>query len=156
MMARAKSADILPLATDSALVTIILVEDDDADAKAIRRSMMKARIANPIIRACDGVEAMEILRGEAGQIPSRFIMLIDINMPRKNGIELLSEIRSDPALRKTVAFILTTSSDDRDVTAAYELNVAGYIVKSRVGQDFSNLINTLDGYWKIVELPDIT
>ena len=80
-------------------------------------------------------------------------MLIDINMPRMNGLEFLRELRSDPQLSKSVAFILTTSSDDRDVAAAYELNVAGYIVKDRVGEEFINLVSTLDGYWKIVDLP---
>ena len=137
-------------------LNIILVEDDDGDAKAIRRAFSKAKIANPITRVVDGVEALALLRGETGTPPEKYVLLIDLNMPRMNGLELLEELRRDPKLHKAVAFLLTTSRDERDKSAAYEQHVAGYIMKATVGTDFIDLIGTLDHYWRIVELPDMS
>ena len=134
---------------------IILVEDDDGDAKAIRRALSRARIANPVIRVLDGVEALALLRGEAGDPPRSYVLLVDINMPRMNGHELMREIRRDPALNRAVAFMMTTSRDDADISRAYDANVAGYIVKQDAGVGFLDLMATLDHYWRIVELPDM-
>jgi DNA-binding NarL/FixJ family response regulator len=80
-------------------------------------------------------------------------MLVDINMPRMNGIQLVKAMREDKSLRQTVAFVVTTSKRDEDKMAAYDLNVAGYILKSTAGQDFLNLVGLVDAYWRIVELP---
>jgi CheY-like chemotaxis protein len=80
-------------------------------------------------------------------------MLVDLSMPRMNGIELLTALRADPTLHKTVVFVLTTSYRDEDLDAAYGLNVAGYIVKEKAGEDFLRLFNLVDSYWRIVELP---
>lgn len=134
---------------------IILVEDDDADAKAVRRALGKAKIANPIVRLVDGVEALAFLRGETGTPPSSYILLVDLNMPRMNGLEFLSELRRDERLRGAVVFLLTTSGDRADIAAAYDRNVAGYVMKENAGDDFLNLIGTLDNYWRLVELPEI-
>lgn len=134
-------------------VSLVLVEDDLGDAKAVRRSFAKARLANPIVHLQDGVEALEYLRG--AEAPMSFLLLVDVNMPRMNGIELIREIRRDPDLHRAVVFVLTTSADARDVTAAYDLNVAGYILKSCVGDDFRSLIGALDGFWQIVLLPRV-
>ena len=135
---------------------IILVEDDDADAKAVRRALTKAKIANPVTRLIDGVEALAYLRGESGAPPpASYILLLDLNMPRMNGHELLAEIRNDPQLKGAVAFLLTTSNNRRDIAEAYAQNVAGYILKDNAGDDFLNLISTLNHYWKIVELPQM-
>jgi len=137
-------------------LNIILVEDDDGDAKALRRAFERARIANPIMRFTDGVEALAFLRGEMSQVPPpNFVVLSDINMPRKTGIELLAEIRADPVLRKILFIVLTTSENERDISAAYANNVAGYILKSNAGDMFVDLMATLDNYWRIVELPEI-
>ncbi|WP_332888700.1 response regulator [Marinibacterium profundimaris] len=141
---------------DKGLLNIILVEDDDGDAKAVRRAFDKVKIANPIHRLVDGVEALAFLRGETGTPPATYVILLDINMPRMNGLEMLEELRKDPKLRRAVVFILTTSNDDRDRCAAYARYVAGYILKSRAGTDFLELIETLDHYWRIVELPDMS
>ncbi|KIC17118.1 MULTISPECIES: response regulator [unclassified Leisingera] len=137
-------------------LNIILVEDDDGDAKALRRAFEQARIANPVTRFADGVEALAFLRGEMSQVPPpHFVVLSDINMPRKNGIELLREIRADPVLHNILFIVLTTSDDDRDISEAYANNVAGYILKSKAGDMFTDLMATLDNYWRIVELPEI-
>lgn len=136
-------------------LNILLVEDDDGDARAVQRAFQKVKIANPIVRAVDGIEALDILRGTNGKtkLQSPNLLLVDINMPRMNGIQLVKTIREDKDLRQTVAFILTTSKRDEDKMAAYELNVAGYILKSTAGQDFLNLVSLVDAYWRIVELP---
>lgn len=134
---------------------IILVEDDDGDAKAVKRAFLQAKIANPIIRAVDGVEALSLLRGEGEFVLNKpYVLLVDLNMPRMGGIELIRNIREDVDLCQTVIFVLSTSSSEEDKSAAYDLNVAGYILKETAGQDFLELSDMLDNYWKIVELPE--
>lgn len=141
--------------TDHRPVTVLLVEDDDGDAMAVERAFRKARIANPIVRAVDGIEALEVLRGTNGKqkLALPYIMLVDIAMPRMNGIELIREMRADPELEPSIAFILTTSKREEDMAAAYALNVAGYITKDKTGGDFLKLAGLIRGYWRLVELP---
>jgi len=136
-------------------LNILLVEDDDGDAKAVSRAFQKAKIANQILRAVDGIDALDMLRGTNGKekIPSPYILLVDLNMPRMSGIQLIQAIREDTELNHTIAFILTTSKREEDKMDAYDLNVAGYIVKATAGQDFLNLVNLVDCYWRIVEIP---
>ncbi len=134
---------------------ILLVEDDDGDAKAVKRAFLREKIGNEIVRAVDGVEALEMLRGTNGaeKIATPFIVLLDINMPRMNGHEFLRTLRADLDLAKTVVFVLTTSKAAEDVAAAYEQHVAGYIVKETAGRDFLKLVGLVEGFWRIVELP---
>ncbi len=137
-------------------VTILLVEDDEVDRMAIRRAFRDLKIANPIIEAVDGIEALQRLRGEGDfdPVPAPCLMLLDLNMPRMGGIELLEVLRSDPALRRMVVFVMTTSSAEEDRLHAYDKNVAGYVVKHRIGQDFLDSIAMLQAYWRVVEFPD--
>ncbi|MBB1388964.1 response regulator [Shewanella sp. SG44-6] len=132
-------------------VTIFIVDDDDVDVLGIERALKKLRIANPTIRAKDGIEALELLRKKA--IAKPYIILLDINMPRMGGIDFLKELRADDDLCGSVVFILTTSSDDQDKMLAYKKNVAGYIVKKQVGESFLNIVDMLGHYWRVVELP---
>lgn len=132
-------------------VSILLVEDDDIDAMGIERALKKLRLANPFIRAKDGVEGLELLRDKTVQRP--YIILLDLNMPRMSGLEMLKELRHDPVLTDCVVFILTTSKDDEDRAAAYKEHIAGYIVKSKLDTDFTELLQLLDHYWRLVELP---
>ncbi len=136
-------------------VTVLLVEDDAVEVMAVERAFKKKKIANPVVVAKDGIEALAILRAEDGRAPLQrpFLILLDLNMPRMNGIEFLHQIRSDDQLSNTVVFVLTTSKADEDRTAAYREHVAGYIVKANVGNDFVEVITLLDAYWRIVELP---
>lgn len=136
-------------------IHILLVEDDDVDAEGAMRAFQQKKIANPIRRAVDGIEALDILRGTNGatKIKSPYIVLADINMPRMDGIELLEAIRKDASLKSSVVFVLTTSQLQEDRVKAYEFNVAGYLIKSHVGDDFIKMVDMLDSYWKIVELP---
>jgi CheY-like chemotaxis protein len=136
-------------------LSIFLVEDDDGDAKAVQRAFQKAKIANPIVRTVDGIEALEFLRGTNGRAKPAppHILLVDLNMPRMNGIQLVEALREDETLHHSIVFMLTTSKREEDKLAAYDLNVAGYIVKATAGEDFLNLIKLMDCYWRIVELP---
>jgi CheY-like chemotaxis protein len=136
-------------------VKILLIEDDDGDTKLVQRAFKKALISNTLIRAVDGVEALEMLRGTNGREPIKgpFILLVDINMPRMDGLTLVRHLRQDERLKNTIVFILTTSKHESDMHAAYDLNVAGYIIKENAGVDFLELINLLGGYSRIVELP---
>ena len=144
-----------PATINNSPLNILLVDDDDGDAKAVERSFRKAKIANPLTRAVDGMEALEMLRGTNGKtkLPSPCVMLVDLNMPRINGIQFIQALRADKALHRSVVFVLTTSKRDEDKLAAYELNVAGYILKATAGADFMNLVNLVECYWRIVELP---
>jgi CheY-like chemotaxis protein len=133
-------------------VTILLVDDDDVDVMGVRRALTKLKIANPVVRARNGVEALALLR-TADAVPSPYMILLDINMPLMNGIEMLEELRKDEALAKAVVFVLTTSQDEQDKVAAYSKNVAGYIVKTQLGDGFMRVMEMLDHYWRVVEFP---
>lgn len=137
-------------------VTILVVEDDEIDIDLMTRAFHRAKIGNPMVFARDGEEALEHLRGKDGARPiveRPYVVLTDLNMPRMNGLELLSELREDPDLANSIVFVLTTSDADQDRWRAYSQNVAGYILKDNVGDGFLRLIGMLDHYWKIVEFP---
>jgi CheY-like chemotaxis protein len=136
-------------------VHLLVVEDDAIDLMAMQRGFRDARVANPVTVARDGLEALEVLRGGNGRepLPRPYLVLLDLKMPRMDGLEFLAEIRADEALRDSVVFVLTTSRYDEDITSAYRQNIAGYIVKSTIGDDFLRLVTLLDAYWKLVELP---
>jgi CheY-like chemotaxis protein len=137
--------------TDRGL-NIFLVEDDEVDVMNVRRAFKLHHIVNPLFVASDGIEALEKLRN--GEIPKeRRIVLLDLNMPRMNGIEFLREIRKDPNLFSTTVVVLTTSQDDQDVIDAYNLNVAGYLVKPVTFENFCALMAALEKYWSLVEFP---
>ncbi len=136
-------------------VTIVLVEDDDVDAESISRAIKKLKILNPVIRAYDGLDALSQLRGEGDNpaISKPYIILLDINMPRMDGIEFLEEIRGDTLLHDSIIFVLTTSKAEEDLTAAFKNNVAGYVVKSEIEDGFQGVLKMVEHYWRIVELP---
>ena len=136
-------------------IHILLVEDDEVEQEAIRRGFARAKMATTLHCAGDGIEALEILRGIGRPpLPDPFLILLDLNMPRMNGFEFLTELRMDPDLRDAVVFVLTTSEIDRDRMAAYGKNIAGYILKSSLDEDFDNLVTMLDHYRQYVQLPD--
>ena len=136
-------------------VNILLIEDDDVDAEGVARAFKKRKISNPILRVKDGIEGLSALRGEApfDKLERPNMVLLDLNMPRMNWVEFLNEIRRDPKLKDTIVFVLTTSKSDSDKVAAYEKNVAGYLVKANAGDDFVKLVDLLDYYWRVIEFP---
>jgi len=133
---------------------LLHVEDDDICQMVLSRTFKQASIPIPIIGAHDGIDALDMLRGTNGleRVPRPFVILLDLNMPRMGGIEFLTELRRDERLRKSVVFVLTTSNADNDKVQAYDLGVAGYILKSRENA-FLEAAALLDKYWRVVELP---
>jgi CheY-like chemotaxis protein len=136
-------------------VTILLVEDDSIDAATVVRGLADAKIVNPLVRARDGIEALEMLLGTncRPKLQPPYLLLIDIRMPRLDGLGLIREIRRNPMLQRTLIFVLTTSDSDRDRIAAYDDHVAGYIVKSQTKDQFLRLARMLEYYLLIVEVP---
>src|SRR5437868_11984446 len=134
------------------ITNILLVDDDEIDVMNVRRAFEKGKIHNPLFRAEDGVRALEMLRD--GTFPrERRLVLLDLNMPRMNGIEFLRELRADPELNATSVVVLTTSNDERDKMNAYNLNIAGYLVKPVTFDSFCELMVALNKFWTLVELP---
>lgn len=136
-------------------LSILLVEDDDVCAEATVRSLRQRHCRSPVSWVKDGVEALEVLRGQhqAVSIEKPYIVLLDLNMPRMNGFEFLAEVRADAQLRSSVIFVLSTSDSDTDRTRAYHDNIAGYIVKSSIGPQFAKLTQLLSDYGSTVLMP---
>lgn len=136
-------------------LTILLVEDDDVAAESVMRSLSRMNVSFPVVWAEDGAVALRILRGQdtSRSIRRPLVILFDLNMPRMNGFEFLQQLRGDPELRDEVVFVLTTSDADSDRTRAYHEQIAGYMVKSAVGPQFSKLAQLLLSYGAAVRLP---
>jgi CheY-like chemotaxis protein len=133
-------------------LNILLVDDDEVDVMNVQRSFKKNNISNPLYVAGNGVEALEMLR--SGSVPSQNrLILLDINMPKMNGIEFLRILRADPVLRSSPVVVLTTSNDDKDRMESFELNVAGYLLKPVTFNSFVELMLALNKYWMLVEMP---
>lgn len=133
-------------------INLLLVDDDEVDVLNVRRALERGRITNDIWVAGDGIEGLAMLRGS--EMPrERRIVLLDINMPRMNGIEMLRELRADAELQVTPVVMLTTSNDDRDRIESYRLNVAGYLLKPVTFVSFVETMTALNRYWTLVELP---
>ncbi|MGF1621160.1 MAG: response regulator [Rhodomicrobiaceae bacterium] len=131
-------------------VTILLVEDNDADAERVERVLEQANMEHALVRATDGMEALEILRAPDGKVvKGPFILLVDLNMPRMDGLRFLQELRSDRKLRRAVVFVLTGSNLEDDKSAAYGFNVAGYLLKEKL----DGLVPLMNCYSKLINLP---
>jgi CheY-like chemotaxis protein len=134
------------------VLNILLVEDDEVDVMNVRRAFERNKVSNPLFVAGNGLEALEMLRD--GTVPrERRLILLDLNMPKMNGIEFLQALRSDPELANAPVVVLTTSNDDQDKIDAYNLNVAGYLLKPVTFSNFCERMATLNKYWTLVEMP---
>lgn len=133
-------------------VNLLVVEDDPVDLETLRRALLRTKHPYQCVNAKDGIEALAILR--QGSAPAtRRLILLDIGMPRMNGLEFLHELRDDPALASTPVVILTTSTAEEDRREAFELHVAGYLVKPVRFESFVELVDGLMEYWSHAELP---
>ncbi len=133
------------------VLNILLVEDDEVDVMNLRRAFKKGNITNPLYVAGNGLEALDMLRGE---LPSlRRLVLLDLNMPRMNGIDFLRALRADPELSPTPVVVLTTSDDERDKVEAYNLHVAGYLLKPVTFANFCETMVSLNKYRSLVQMP---
>jgi CheY-like chemotaxis protein len=141
--------------TSAAALTLLVVDDDDVAAEAVVRGMRKHTVDCPVVIAEDGMAALQILRGQhpTRRIAKPYLVLLDLNMPRMNGLEFLRELRSDSQLRGTVVFVLTTSGSDADRARAYQEFIAGYMVKSGLGPQLSGLARFLTEYRAVVLPP---
>jgi CheY-like chemotaxis protein len=138
------------------VIHILLVEDDDVDVMNVRRAFKKGNVTNPLYVAGNGLEALDMLRGtatEASIPPERRLVLLDLNMPRMGGIEFLQELRADEHLRSIPVIVLTTSNADQDRVQAYNLNVAGYLLKPVTFSSFVEVVIALNKYWTLCEMP---
>jgi CheY-like chemotaxis protein len=137
------------------MLNILVVEDDDVAAESIIRGLRKLDAPCHITVAEDGLVALNILRcqDQERRLNRPRVVLLDLNMPRMDGFEFLDSLRADPKIRDTVVFVLTTSTADIDRSRAYQQNIAGYMVKSAVGPQFSKLIRLMNNYREAVRLP---
>jgi CheY-like chemotaxis protein len=134
------------------ILNILLIEDDEVDVMNVKRAFTKGNITNPLFVAGNGLEGLERLRGD--EIPkARRLVLLDLNMPKMNGIEFLRQLRADPELTLTPVVVLTTSDAERDKVEAYNLHVAGYLLKPVTFASFCETMASLNKYWTLVELP---
>lgn len=132
-------------------VRILHVDDDDVDAEALRRAFKKCKLGNSLLHASNGIQALELLKDSKNRRPA--ILLVDINMPRMGGLELLNAIRRDPDLSHLIVYILTTSNQDSDLFEAHQCNVAGYLVKPTSSTALTDMVRTLSEAWVHAELP---
>jgi CheY-like chemotaxis protein len=131
---------------------ILLVEDDDADAIITKRALSDLKVMNKLVHKTDGDEALAYLKDVANLRPCA--ILLDINMPRMNGLDLLAAIKADESLKKIPVMMLTTSDADRDVTRSYNLGAAGYIIKPCDYKEFIEAMRTMNLYWSLCRMPN--
>jgi CheY-like chemotaxis protein len=138
-------------------LTIVLAEDDDGHASLIHRNLERAGLTNGFIRVRDGQEALDLLQGvgeHAGKlIHGGFLLLLDINMPRVDGVEVLRQIKADPALASTPVIMLTTTDDPREVERCYKLGCNVYITKPVAYDRFVEAIRQLGLFLQVVKVP---
>jgi CheY-like chemotaxis protein len=131
---------------------ILLLEDDTVDAMTVKRALKDIKVSNPLVRTTNGEEALAHLRDEKNEKPC--VILLDLNMPKMNGIEFLKVTKNDETLKKIPAIVLTTSKDDQDWIQSFQLNVAGYIVKPIDYLKFVEAMRIINLYWTLSELPN--
>ena len=130
--------------------TILIVEDDEVDVMTIKRAMKEIHVTNPVEVRWNGEEALEYLQGER-ELPG--IVLLDLNMPRMNGMEFLQHVRSDERLKRIPVVVLTTSREEQDRFSSFNLGVAGYMIKPVDYLQFVEVIRAINLYWTLSELP---
>jgi two-component system, chemotaxis family, response regulator Rcp1 len=136
--------------------SILLVEDNAGDVRLTREALHEAEVAVELVAVPDGEQALAFLRGEGehagGATPD--LILLDLNLPRKNGLEVLEEIKGDSRLRRIPVIMLTTSSSARDVAACYDRGVNCYVVKPLELDDFTALVAAINRFWlEVARLP---
>ena len=130
---------------------ILLVEDDDVDVMTVKRALKDLNIKNRLVNTANGEEALKYLKNNSNKKPC--IILLDLNMPKMNGIEFLQVVKADDTLKKIPIIVLTTSSQQQDIVESFRLSVAGYIVKSVDYAEYTEAINTINLYWSLSKLP---
>lgn len=130
----------------------LLIEDDEVDILSVKRAFKELNIPNPLLIAKNGQEAFDLLNGDQEQCPS--LIILDLNMPKMNGIEFLKEVKGSDKLKSIPVVILTTSSSYVDINKSFENYAAGYIVKPMDFTKFKEVIRKVYEYWESCELPN--
>jgi two-component system response regulator len=145
--------------TDLQNIEILLIEDNQQDAELVIRTLKKNNVGNRIMHLSDGTEALDFLFGE-GKYSQREprnkpgIILLDLNLPKLNGIEILRKIKNDERTRAIPVVIMTASSEAKDILESYQIGVNGYVIKPVAFSDFAKAISDLGFYWLFVnQLP---
>ena len=136
---------------------ILLVEDSKADIRLVQEVLKTSTVPHQLMIVRNGMDAMAYLRkeGEFNESPRPNLIILDLNLPRKDGREVLAEIKSDPDLKRIPVIVLTTSSNDEDIQESYDLYVNCYITKSRNVKDLFKLMKGIESFWlDMVTLPD--
>ncbi len=139
-----------------ALINILLVDDSEDDVEFTLKALEKTKLANSVSVVNDGIEAMEFLRkeGKYASAPTPSLILLDLNMPRKDGREVLTEIKEDPDLRKIPVVILTTSQAEEDIVRSYELHANCFVSKPVDLEGLVKVVQRIDDFWfGVVQLP---
>jgi CheY-like chemotaxis protein len=137
-------------------VEILLVEDNPADVNILRERFLESKVANELHVVNDGEAALDFLhrRGEFAVAPHPDLVLLDIGLPKKNGLEVLAEIKADPELRHVPVIILTTSKAEEDIFKSYDLHANSYITKPVHLSELFEVLKTIEDFWfGIVKLP---
>ena len=139
-------------------VQILLVEDNPGDVLLTREALAEAKVTNELSVARDGEEAMRFLRqeGEHAEAPRPDVILLDLNLPRKDGREVLEEVKADPALKRIPIIVLTTSAAEQDILQTYDLHANSYVTKPLDVDEFLAAVRKIEGFWlEVVRLPKV-
>ena len=133
-------------------IDILLVDDDDADVLLTQKALERGRVFNSVSVVSDGVEALSFLRreGDYRDVPRPDLILLDLNMPRKDGRETLAEIKADPSLRSIPVVVLTTSDLNRDIATSYDLQASSYVTKPVDFEQFLSVVQKIKDFWLCV------
>lgn len=137
-------------------VKILLVEDNPGDIRLTKEALREGKVYNEMHVATDGFEALAFLRqkGQYANAPRPDVVLLDLNLPLMNGVEVLAEIKADPHLKRIPVIVLTTSEDERDILKSYDLHANAYVTKPVDLERFIEIIEQIEGFWlTIVKLP---
>ena len=136
-------------------VEILLVEDNPGDARLTREALSASKVRNRLHRASDGEEAMAFLRreGSFADVPAPDLILLDLNLPRRDGREVLEDIKNDPALKHIPVVILTSSREEEDLIRGYDLGANSYVRKPVDFAQFVNAVHHLQAYWLVLNEP---
>ena len=137
-------------------IEILLIEDSLGDVRLVQEALQEAKVRNNMIVAKDGVEALDFLhrKGRNSRIPRLGLILLDLNLPKKNGFEVLKEIKSDASLKHIPVVILTTSQAEQDIIKSYDLYANAYITKPVDLDQFLSVVKAIENFWlEIVQLP---
>lgn len=131
---------------------VLLAEDDIVDAMTVERALGDLEISNQLIHKINGEEALEYLRSDSNEKPC--VILMDLNMPKMNGLEFLRLIKADETLKEIPIIVLTTSNEEQDIDESFKLGAAGYMVKPVDYKEFLEKIRVIDSYCTLIELPN--